>query len=171
MKREIREKLKLIRQTERDTAKCIFCGASPTTNEHVFSGWTHKYMLPRKSQKAKSYVAVQHIDRVVGADLKLPGPVRDWQVKCVCGPCNNVWMSQSDTDVEPLMKPLILGQPTQLFEKDCQQIAIWAVLKSMVVHNKWVHHTRRKFLKKAKKPPKDWGVWIANYQRQAWEGE
>jgi hypothetical protein len=80
-------------------------------------------------------------------------------------------MSQLDTAAEPLMKPLILGQSTRLFEKDCQTIATWAVLKSMIVHNKWVHHTRRKFLKAAKKPPKDWGVWIANYQRQTWEGE
>jgi hypothetical protein len=171
MKREVREKLKLIKQTERDTAKCIFCGSSPTTREHVFSGWTHKYMLPRKPGKAASYVAVEHIDRVVGTNLKLPGPIRDWQVKCVCGPCNNGWMSVLDQQVEPMMKPLILGQPTRLFDKECQAIATWAVLKSMIVHNSIVHHTRRKVLKRTRKPPKDWAVWIANYERQTWEGE
>ncbi|WP_421996975.1 hypothetical protein [Reyranella sp.] len=171
MKRAIREKVKLLEQTYRDTAECIFCGATPTTDEHIFSRWTHKYMLPAKPGKAKSYVAVKHIDRVVGANFKLPGPIRDWQIRCVCGPCNNGWMSQLDTAVEPLMMPLILGQQTRLFEKQCEQIAAWAVMKSMVVHNKWVHHTRRKFLKKAKRPPKDWAVWIANYNRRDWEGE
>jgi len=171
MKQEVRDKLKLLEGTKRGTGTCIFCRASPTTDEHVFSRWTHKYMLPPKPGKAKSYIAVQGIDRVVGANFKLPGPIRDWQVKCVCGRCNNGWMSQLDTAVEPLMMPLILGQRTRLFEKDCRTIAIWAVLKSMVVHNKWVHHTRRKYLKTTKKPPKNWAVWIANYQRQAWEGE
>lgn len=171
VKQEIRDKLMLLAQADRDTTKCIFCGMSPTTDEHVFSRWTHKYMLPRKPGKAKSHIGAQHVDRVVGADLKLPGAIRDWQVKCVCGLCNNGWMSRLDTAAEPLMKPLILSEGTRLFERDCQTIATWAVLKSMIVHNKWVHHTRRKFLKRAMMPPKDWGVWIANYQRQAWEGE
>jgi len=171
MKSEIRDRLALLAQSHRDTGKCIFCGVSPTTDEHIFSRWTHKYMLPRTLGKAKSHIGAQHVDRVVGADFKLPGAIRDWQVKCVCGSCNNGWMSRLDTAVEPLMKPLILGQNTRLFEKDCQTIATWAVLKSMIVHNKWVHHTRRKVLKTAKKPPNGWGVWIANYKRQTWKGE
>ena len=48
MKPEVREKLKLLKQTDQDTKTCIFCGGSPTTDEHVFSGWTHKYMLARQ---------------------------------------------------------------------------------------------------------------------------
>jgi hypothetical protein len=171
VKPEIRDKLTLIKQTDRDTPKCIFCGVSPTTREHVFARWTHKYMPARKSGRAKSHIAIQHVDRVVGRDFNLPGAIRDWQVKCVCASCNNGWMSGLETAAEPIMQPLLLSQQTRLFEKDCETIATWAILKSTVVHNKWVHHTRRKFLMRARKPPKDWGVWIANYQRQTWEGE
>lgn len=171
MKRAIREKLKLLEQNDRDTANCIFCGASPTTEEHVFSRWTHKYMLPRPSGKAKSRVAVQHVDRLASAELKLPGAIRDWQVRCVCRPCNNNWMSRLDTEAQPIMRPLILGQSTRLFEKECSTIAAWAVLKSMIVHHKLVHHMRRKSFKRLRVPPKDWAVWIANYQRGSWEGE
>jgi hypothetical protein len=172
VKREIREKLQLIRETERDTAKCIFCGASPTTNEHIFSRWTHKYMLSRKPQKSKSYVAVEHIDRVVGTNLKMAGPIRDWQVKCVCSRCNNGWMSQLDTAAEPLMKPLILGQHTRLFEKGMPD---HRDLDSSEINDcsqqDCAPYAAQKYLKTAKKPPKDWAVWIADYQRQTWEGE
>ncbi len=171
MKPEVREKLKLLKQTDRDTKTCVFCDASPTTEEHVFSAWTHKYMLPRQPGRAQSRVAIEHIDRVVGTNFKLPGAIRDWQVKCVCGPCNNGWMSGLDKKAEPLMKPLILGQQTRLFEKDCETIATWSVLKSMVVHSKIVHQTRRKHLRAVKRPPKDWAVWIANYERQTWQTE
>lgn len=80
-------------------------------------------------------------------------------------------MSGLETKAEPIMHPLLLGQQTRLFEKDCKTVATWAVLKSMIVHNKWVHHTRRKSLRRHLKPPKDWGVWIANYQRHTWQGE
>jgi len=171
LSQELRDKITLLAQTDRDTARCIFCGRSPTTREHVFAQWTHKYMPPPKPGRAKSHIAIQYPDRVAGSPFKLPGAIRDWQVKCVCGPCNNGWMSRLETEAEPVMEPLFLGQRTRLFEKDCKTIATWAVLKSMVVHNKWVHHTRRKFLKRHKKPPNDWGVWIGNYERQAWEGE
>jgi len=171
MKRADRTKVKLLKMTRRNTARCIFCGASPTTQEHVFSQWTQKYMLPRRAGKAASYIAVEYADKVESANLKMAGELRDWQIKCVCASCNNGWMSQLDTAAEPVMKPLILRKRERLSAKDCRIIATWSVLKSMVVHHRIVHHLRRKKLKTDCKPPKGWSVWIANSKRGKWKSE
>jgi hypothetical protein len=172
MKRAIQRRLKLIKMSRRDTAKCIFCGTAPTTKEHVFSEWTHKYMLPRKGGKARSQIAVEYLDRVESVDLPMAGEMRDWQIKCVCKGCNTGWMSRLDKAAEPAMYPLIVRKKrTRLSKAQCETIAAWAVLKSMIVHHDIVHHTRRKQFKDTRVPPAGFSVWVADYRRRKWKSE
>jgi hypothetical protein len=171
MKRAVRTKLKLLKMTQRDTAKCIFCGGSPTTKEHVFSRWTHKYMPPRQTGKAQSVIAVEHAEKIESTEYKMPGEMRDWQIKCVCARCNNGWMSRLEDAAKPIMKRLIEGRRTRLSEADKRIIAAWAALKVMIVHHRNIHPARRRQLMTKLKPPKGFTVWIGNYTRRRWKPE
>lgn len=177
MRRAVRKRLKLLKFAKsRDTTACIFCGRNNVTKEHVFSRWTHKYMLPRQQKKATSVIGVETDDGVVeSAEFKMPGEMRDWQIECVCGggptTCNNGWMRDLDNLAEPIMKPLILGDRATLGEADQKIIATWAILKVMVVHHRIVHHARRKQMRAVREPMAGWSVWIGNYHRQNYKLE
>lgn len=157
-------------------SKCIFCGSPNLTREHVFSRWTHKFLSPRKTGKALSYVGTSYVDRVVGEAIKLPGQVRDWKVRCVCGgthlTCNGGWMRAIEDRARPLLIPLIRGDDTRLTPKAQIAIATWSVLKAIVgeydsktiTH---VHHTQRRYLMTHSLPPaRGWGVWIGHFERR-----
>jgi hypothetical protein len=171
MKNTVRVRLKLLKIARaRDTDTCIFCGSSNVTREHVFSRWTHKYMLPRTG-KATSVIGVQYEDRIETAEFLMSGAMRDWKIKCVCGgdstTCNNGWMRDLEVSAAPIMTPLILEQRTTLSESDQKIIATWAILKVMVAHHKIVHHMRRKQMRAVPAPTNGWSVWIGNYKRDA----
>jgi hypothetical protein len=103
MKRLVRRKLKLLDLARNsDTEKCIFCGGLGTTREHIFSRRFHKYLAPRPTEQADAIVTtLGHTTEQT--TFKMRGPIRDWQVKCVCGgtttTCNNGWMRELDKKV------------------------------------------------------------------------
>lgn len=160
---------------------CVFCGAKGTTYEHVFSRWTHKFMLPRQPGKATSVVGKEYLDRSELVDGKLPGAMRDWQVKCVCGgtrqTCNGGWMKDIEDEAMPVLVPLIQGKRARLSPKDQQIIATWASLKSIISEyglggHVTVHPSqRRRMMRKGLPPASRWGVWIGYYERKKWVPE
>ena len=161
--------------------KCVFCGSTNLNHEHVFSKWTHRFLAPRKPGRARSFVGTQFADRVIGQEIKLPGQVRDWQVKCVCGgrhhTCNNGWMREIENRARPVLIPLIEGDEHRLYPPQQKIIATWAILKAIVGeyggrHVVNVHHKQRKYLKTHSLPPKNgWGVWIGSYYRANYRPE
>jgi hypothetical protein len=67
-------------------------------------------MAPRSNNAATVRINVDHKNRTdLVDDITLPGPLRDWQIKCVCanyrGSCNNDWMSGTTDQAAALMKP------------------------------------------------------------------
>jgi hypothetical protein len=168
VKRAVRTKLRLLKEAqERDTTRCIFCGASNVTREHVFSQWTHKHLNPPKPGRTERRMAIRYFDRMEIVNYKLPGAMRDWQIKCVCGgdknTCNNGWMRELEEAVEPILTPIILGEEIRLFEADHKLIATWAVLKVMVMDHRILHHMQRKYMKARGRPPGGWAIWIGNF--------
>ena len=162
----------------RELNKCIFCGASPTTWEHVFSRWTHKYLSPRVKGRAKSSIGREYPDRTITKLVKLPGQMRDWQIKCVCGgthlTCNGGWMREIENASKPVLTPLITGKPVRLTPFDQKIIATWAVLKSIISEQgeltpKTVQYKHKKYIMKHASPPvRGWGVWIGHFDRIDW---
>jgi len=160
------------------TKKCIFCGSPNLTKEHIFSRWTHRYMPPRAKGRVLSQVGTLYPDKDARRLVKLPGQVRDWQIKCVCGgndsTCNNGWMRKIEDRAKPILVPLIQGKPTRLSEEAQATIASWAVLKTMVAEydvngQVTTHWTHRRMIRDRQLPPsKGWGVWIGYYQRVNW---
>lgn len=160
--------------------KCMFCGASPTTWEHLFSRWTHRFMQPRQLPKAVSHRGSLYVDRRDLHPVKLPGQVRDWQIKCVCGgdrrSCNGGWMKDLEDRARPSMIPLITGRPTRLSPQAQTEIATWAALKAMVSEHafgrSFTHHMQRKRMMRRHLPPENgWAVWIGDFSRVSWTVE
>ena len=166
---------------------CIFCGAANVTDEHVFSRWTHQYLEPRKTGREVSYQGIRLYDRMESRKVKLPGQLRDWQLKVACGgddnTCNNGWMRRLENRTAPILKQIITGiteRPDEngkfrMCQKDQELIAAWAVLTSIVGQYgegdfPTSHHTHRKYLRTHNLAPKrGWAVWIGHFERQAWK--
>jgi hypothetical protein len=168
MKPAVRARLKLIKLTHFDTDKCIFCGSRAVTREHVFSKWTHKLFL-RTNRKARRHVSVIHADRTDVIDgLKMPGSILDWQIRCVCGACNNGWMRKDiEERAQLIIEPMVGGKRLRLSEADQQALAVWAILKVMVVHHRFIHHAQLKQMRAKREPPRTWNVWIATCDRRS----
>jgi hypothetical protein len=138
-------------------------------------------MLPRATGKIRSLRAIEYADRSEGQVIKMPGQMRDWQIKCVCGgthlTCNGGWMKTLEDKARPILIPLITGQQTRLSPTDQVTIAGWAALKAMVSEydpggKVTTHHTQRKRMKALQLPPeKGWGIWIGHYERVRWKPE
>lgn len=181
MKQPVRRKLKLLALARgSDTKNCIFCGSLGTTKEHVFSKRFHKYLDPRQMERAEAIVTtLGHTTEQT--TFKMRGPIRDWQVKCVCGgaaaSCNNGWMRKLDKRMDSVASRLMHLPPEEevpfrVFEPEQKIIATWAIMKVMVAHHTIIHHMQRKQMKTKIEPPGGWAVWIGYYKRTGnWRGE
>lgn len=176
MKRATKRRVRLIKQTTHlDTARCIFCGSPKVTREHVFSRWLHRFLPTRPNRRSNVRIAVDHKGRIdLADDLKLNFPLRDWQIKCVCGNykgcCNNEWMRDLEDLARPIIEPMLHGVRLRLSEADQKTIATWAILKVMVVHHRFVHHMQRKQMREKREPPRYWSVWISNFSGRTDDG-
>src|SRR5260221_9095898 len=90
---------------------CIFCGATRhRSKEDVISKWMQK-LLPLASGEIAEH-RLQFGDRVQ--------PQRIYQAlvykvpRRVCRKCNNEWMGRIESDVQPFLGPMILGQALTL---------------------------------------------------------
>lgn len=170
MKRAIRRRVRLIKKsTHLDADACVFCGSTKMSDEHVFPRWMHKFLPPRTAGRGASVRISEegpHRTDVVD-NHRLRGPIRDWQIRSVCGNysgcCNNEWMRDIELQAQAVMEPMLRGEQIRLSEVDQKIIATWAILKVMVVHHRFVHHAQRKQMRAKREPPKRWSVWIAAY--------
>ena len=138
-------------------------------------------MLPRAKGKVLSFRGIEYPDRAESRIVKMPGQLRDWQIKCVCGgthlTCNGGWMKRIEDRARPILIPLITGRSTRLSHTDQIIIASWAALKAMVSEydlggHVTTHHTQRKRMKIRQLPPENgWGIWIGHYERVGWKPE
>ena len=80
-------------------------------------------------------------------------------------------MNEIEKLARPIMERMLHGERLRLSETDQKVIATWAILKVMVVHHRFVHHTQRKEMRDKRVPPTGWNVWIATFDRQRWGGQ
>jgi hypothetical protein len=172
MKKAIQVRLKLRKQALfRDAQRCVFCGRSPTTHEHIYPRRWHKYMLSPRTAKNEVAIEIRYPKRLEWASFKSP-PMRDWQPKCVCGSCNNGWMRQLEQCLDPLMSRLLQAKRASLSDADVAALAMWAIMKVMVVHHRATRAKQRRTMFKQQKAPQDWwAMWIGTYTRKKWKAE
>lgn len=123
-----------------DRRRCIFCGRAkgdlvdsndPTsrkvimTREHIFrESWQGKLVtsyVPRSHPAARREYVQYGFDG--SKRLSRPDPLFEMVVKPVCDYCNNGWMNDLDTAVEPW----ILNPYSDEFECDPAQFRRWAI--------------------------------------------
>ena len=158
----------------RKIEKCIFCGGEPTTKEHVWPRWSHRY-LPKVKKKWHALHAVEHLDRTDIEIVKHAGDPLDWQVKCVDEKCNNGWMRQLEDAARPIMLPLMNGTQSPIFlgRRQKETLAAWIALKTIIQEyapraSKIAHRSQLKRLwQKKLAPDRTWKIWIASYDGRA----
>jgi len=163
----------------RMVTKCIFCGRSDLSREHVWSSWMHQFIRkPHKPQKhirrVFSTSVRTGVRRQTGAIIK-PGDIISLKLKVVCGNhCNAGWMSRIENRVKPILTPLLLGLPTTLPKYSQEVLATWVAMKLMTAEfstpdNITTPALERSLLMGRQRPPDDiMRIWIGRYQGNAW---
>ncbi len=108
---------------------CIFClSRRDLTGEHIFPVWLGKALGPSATR-----VGEQQFTRDGSVVRSYTAPGFSQKSNVVCKRCNNVWMSQLESSVKPVLEPLALGKwPVTLSRQDCVRLAAW-VLKTVAV--------------------------------------
>jgi len=158
--------------------RCIFCGRSDLSREHVWSTWTHEYI--RKPHNPKVHISrqfsissVTKIKKEVGFKQR-QGDVTTIQLKVVCkNHCNAGWMSRLETRVKPVLIPLFKGSPFLLNKYNQEILATWIAMKLMVAEFSVPEDTvtpqiERTLLMRRRRPPDVTGIWIGHYKGTGW---
>lgn len=108
---------------------CVFCGRSPTTNEHVFPRWLNRYLQQGRRQQLEQARYGED-----GFDVQYPARGLNFRVNRVCAPCNNGWMAQLEEQSIDVLHPLISTLDLQVIDRRTQrQVALWATKTAMVL--------------------------------------
>lgn len=139
---------------------CAFCGASPTTSEHIFPRWLERYLPPDRRQ-------VREVARYGegGFDIQHPVVGLDFRLNRVCAGCNNGWLSELEQASIPVLDPLISGLDLRLLSvRDQRQVALWAVKTAMLTDltqaEPILSYRARSRLRTHRAIPKGTRVWI-----------
>lgn len=106
--------------------RCPFCGSSGLTEEHVWPKWISRLL----------------VDNVGTMLLPSPwGPRQSTELKLkvpICRECNNDWLGTLETDVGPILGPMVLGpmpgepQARTLTSDEQRLLAKWAVKMALM---------------------------------------
>jgi hypothetical protein len=105
-------------------SRCVFCGAKPTTKEHIYPKWLRKVVT------GDSFITV--LETKAGRKVKRPQVGFDLTVNAVCRTCNSGWMSTLENTARPVLTAMIRGEPCVLDAHDQRLVATW-VHKTMLM--------------------------------------
>ncbi len=124
-------------------AECVLCGSTIGRNtrsqEHIFAKWIRD-LFPDEgptTQTRKTQTRGGELETEIWEDMPLNVRVKD-----VCKPCNNEWCHQIDDEAQPILEPMILGQPAQLSADAQTTAAVWAT-KTFLLLQRTHKHGRR----------------------------
>jgi hypothetical protein len=154
------------------TAKeCVFCGAQgKLTEEHAFADWLEPYVPLCGVGSHTTSHAVNKLPVTSPSDR-----IETWKkgllhkrkkLKIVCKRCNNEWMSRLQTQVKPILLPMIQGHwPETMSAWDRRGLAAWATMFTMVAefsdpNTQTIDFTARERLRLTIEPPDGWYVWV-----------
>jgi hypothetical protein len=110
--------------------KCLFCSNPADSLEHVLPQWLHKCIYPETGGKFSVQVG-RFLEGEGNRDQRKHDSL-NFKARIVCVACNTGWMSQLESKVQPILKPLtgdpfpILGQSFfDQLRSDASLIALW----------------------------------------------
>jgi hypothetical protein len=142
---------------------CAFCPAQavPLTWEHLWSDWIGKLFIGQE-------FSWRSIDPETSQTTQGKMKSFDRKVKAVCADCNNGWMSDLETAVQPLLSGVIRDGASMYFtRRDVTKLAAFT-FKNAVIAN-YVNPEREPFFARAAREqfratrqiPPDVHMWIA----------
>jgi hypothetical protein len=134
------------------------------SKEHALPKW-----LGKNLPDADPHPTVHLFDGQKGGfyDEGRPAPNQAFghETRVACVPCNTGWMNDLETAVEPLLVPLMRGDPSSLRETELKTLAAWAFKTASMLgclgpadarmpapHYRWLHNKKR--------PPETCQIWL-----------
>jgi hypothetical protein len=123
-------------------AVCVFCETTGATvkisKEHTFSNWINRVLSPAVVGPGLSIErSILHGPQAGTSNIWPVTKVASHEVRAVCKPCNEGWMSHLEVQVRPLIEPMILGYGASLAPDQQITVATWASLKAAVFEYAW----------------------------------
>lgn len=156
----------------RPPGKCIFCDSFGVTKEHMWADWLRNY-VPREMAEHHIASAFVFPNREEEEVVRRNGDPHSRKIKCVCGSCNNGWMSKLQEAVKPFLVPMLMGENVSLHRKGQTKLAAWTAMMVMVAE-----YADRDFIAVSPKdrhwlltnlyPPSHWRIWIGRHSRETY---
>lgn len=150
--------------------RCIFCGNTPVTREHMWADWLRDY-IPREMQYHTARFARLGLEAEQVSYKKQTGDPHSRRIPCVCAKCNNEWMSGLQEDAKPFLVPMLQNKPVALHKLTKTMLATWVTMTTMVAEyeNQAMvaipQSDRTKFFE-TQHPLPHWRIWIGSHRRQ-----
>lgn len=121
-------------QSPQFTRKCIYCGNSKVTKEHIISKWINKafpskkefhYLDPWKKDR-------ENANRYIFKPTKTKqGHLGTLKIEYVCSQCNNGWMSEIVNNSKQLIINLIKDKNQEFSIEQLAFLSSWIVLSAL----------------------------------------
>ncbi len=111
---------------------CVFCGddSARLTDEHVFADWISEFF---KKHLGVHFDGVSQLVDESGRVTQYPMVPFQQEVKIVCQGCNGGWMRRMEDSVQPILKPMMLGERTRVRAGPQKRLASWAAKTALVL--------------------------------------
>jgi hypothetical protein len=140
----------------------------------VWPTWLTQY-VPRALKSYHDTIAeINPEGEITKSRKKWDGDPRSRRAQCVCGKCNNGWMSRLQEQTKPPLLKLVQAQETRLTIHDQRLLATWATMTTMT--SEYIQPStaaisardRNRFYKEHS-PLKLSRIWIGNFHRGDWK--
>ena len=161
--------------------RCIFCGGTGLSKEHIWSDWLSG-LIPRNDEHGEHWGRMHRDSGSREVEWTEPpassarqGSVFQRKVRNVCERrCNNGWMSRVVDRAKPHVERMILGKSFQLDRKEQTDLAAWIGITTVIQEFANRHGVRRippedrTVLMNTEAPPLSWSIWVARYTGEWW---
>jgi hypothetical protein len=165
-----------MREKVKAQGKCIFCGGSGLSKQHIWPNWFRNII--NRDSKSHTQQTVSYKYRKSGVyatpgSRQKQGDLWSRKIRNVCATCNNGWMSVIENGVKPLLTNLIAGRISVITEKEQSDFAAWVTLLAIMaeytdIKSAGISSEDRQFLYNFKKCPPKWHIWIGSYDGVRW---
>jgi hypothetical protein len=112
-----------------DAPTCVFCDRPAGNAEYAWPEWLARFLMDRHMDQDATL-------REPGLDLVVLERVEteiDKTVTCVCETCTNGWMQRLEENASPLLRSMIVGDPTPLPPARRKLLARWSAKTAIVM--------------------------------------
>jgi hypothetical protein len=166
------------RRKLKSAGRCIFCGRTGLTKEHVWSDWLRQ-IVPPTLPHGNHFGTVSHRSEsktIVVTELKgkvKPGNLQQKQLKRVCGTCNKGWMSEYVELTKAFVERLATGESVELDSKAQADLAVWVSIAAIMAElldprSATIPRNDLRQLFKTRKPLSNWTIFLGRHNTDSW---